>query len=69
MINETERLKNRVTELEIKMQRLRDALIEIGAVGYAYKGCAEYLSKAVDEQLAKIEVKANKILEENQIYS
>lgn len=61
-------LQNRITNLETKMQKLRDALIEIGAVGYAYKGNASFIPKAVDEQLAKIEEKTKKVLEENQIW-
>lgn len=69
MSNLTETLQNRVAELETKMQRLRDALIEIGAVGYAYKGNASFIPKAVDAELEKIEAKTKKVLDENPIYS
>ena len=51
------------------MQNLRDALIEIHAAAWAYKGNATFIPKAVDEKLAELEAKAKKVLDENQIYS
>ena len=61
--------QQQVKELQTKMQNLRDALIEIHAAAWAYKGNATFIPKAVDEKLAELEAKAKKVLDENQIYS
>jgi hypothetical protein len=60
---------NKITELQNKMQRLRDALIEIEATAWAFKGNAKYIPNAVDEKLAELQAQARKVLDENPIYS
>ena len=53
-----------ITELQTKMQRLRDALIEIHATAWAFKGNAKLIPQSVDEKLAEVEAKAEKVLKE-----
>jgi hypothetical protein len=57
-----------IIELRNRMQNLRDALIEIKAAAWANKGNSKSIPVHVDNKLQEIETKAEKALEENEIW-